>query len=143
MLDRDPTTPELTKWIRSLPCFVRLPPGMVDGSGRFVQKSGAYDDVRQFQRFSCPGTGCQAALEYRQSLPALPREKAWFGVYITDLSRGGCGLLHSEPLYPGEQMRLRLVTGGLHGIEVMWCRQLDERCFAVGMQFVEIKAAAS
>jgi len=82
------------------------------------------------------GAGRRAALEYRQSLPTLPRNPAWFGVYMNDLSHQGCGFFHGEQLYPGERMRLVLPTGTDLPIEVTWCRRIDESCFAVGARFV-------
>jgi hypothetical protein len=82
------------------------------------------------------GAGRRAALEYRQSLPGLPRNPGWFGVYMNDLSRKGCGFFHGEQLYPGERTRLVLPTGTDLPIEVRWCRRIDENCFQVGTQFV-------
>jgi hypothetical protein len=82
------------------------------------------------------GAGRRAALEYRQSLPALPRNPGWFGVYMNSLSRKGCGFFHGEQLYPGERMRLVLLTGTDLPIEVRWCRRIDENCFEIGARFV-------
>ena len=74
-----------------------------------------------------PGSPC---------LPALPRKKGWHGVHLVDLSRGGCSFLHHEPLYPGERMRMILMTGLRPGMEVVWCRRLQGDCFFIGAQFI-------
>ena len=53
---------------------------------------------------------------------------------MTNVSRDGIGLLHSEPLYPRENMRLLLLNGQLATIEIVNCRRLGPRCFEVGAQ---------
>ena len=85
----------------------------------------------------CRGEKHRAALEIRQSLPALPRETAWHSVYTSDFSKQGCGFLHSAILYPGERLRMILLTGVERAIEVAWCRRLDKNCYAIGAVFVE------
>jgi hypothetical protein len=77
-----------------------------------------------------------AALEHRQSLPALPRADTRHVVYTKDVSRGGIGFLHSEPLFPMEQFRLALPDGKSRTIEVVRCRRIQQRCFEIGAVFV-------
>jgi hypothetical protein len=141
MLDRGDQGRDLVPWIHSLPCEVVLPLKLRD---RF-EKTGAGPsmpgDARVSCRVSCRGKIHRAALEYAQTFPVLPRLPAWHGVLTTDLSRHGCGFLHSEPLYPGERMQLVLLTGLRRTIEIAWCRRLDERCFAVGAKFIESTAS--
>jgi hypothetical protein len=126
----------LIGWIQSLPCRARAPEGWLDDATRAERAAAAYDDARRFPRFFCRGQAARAALEYQQSLPALPRKKGWHGVNLVDLSRGGCSFLHHEPLYPGEQMRMILMTSLRPGMEVVWCRRLQADCFFVGVKFI-------
>jgi hypothetical protein len=79
-------------------------------------------------------------LEHRQTFPSLPRDHAWFAVYLTDVGRGGVGLLHGEPLYPKERLRVVLLDGSLRRIEVVRCERVVERCFSIGARFVEEQA---
>lgn len=126
---------EVARLIFSLPCHVKLPKGIRD---RF-EKAGLVQTIepeaRRFPRAHCLGTSQRAALEYRQTFPALPRENVWFGVYVIDISRGGCRFLHCQLLYPGEQLRLVPLTGVGQIIEVKWCRRIDEQCFEAGGQY--------
>ncbi len=92
---------------------------------------------RRFPRRRCRGTTSLVALEHRQTFPALPRAHAWFAVYVTNVGRGGLGLLHGEPLYPKERLRVVLADGKLRRIEVVRCERLDERCFSIGARFVD------
>ena len=141
MLDVDSRQEDVARWICSLPCRVQLPQKLRDE----LEKSGAAavpgDDVRRHRRVHCRGEKRRAALEVRQSLPALSRETAWQSVYTSDFSRQGCGFLHSAVLYPGERMRLILLTGVERAIEVVWCRRLDKNCYLVGAQFIETQPA--
>ena len=79
----------LIGWIQSLPCRARAPEGWLDDANARRRAAAAYDDARRFPRFFCRGQAARAALEYQQSLPALPRKKGWHGVNLVDLSRGG------------------------------------------------------
>jgi hypothetical protein len=69
-------------------------------------------------------------------LPGLPRANAWLAAYLTDIGRGGVGLLHGEPLYPKERMRILLRDGSLRQIEIVRCQRVDERCYCIGARFV-------
>lgn len=136
MLDRNDQARDIAEWILSLPCYVRLPLQLQQD----FEKTGATppipDDLRAGGRIYCRGKGHRAALECRQSLPALPRETRWCGVYTTNFSRTGCGFLHGEILYPGERMRLVLLTGVPRMVEVVRCRRLADECFEVGVRFI-------
>ncbi len=143
MLDVSGRQDDIARWICSLPCHVRLPPKLRDE----LEKTGAGpvpgDDVRRHRRVHCRGENRRAALELRQSFPALPRETAWHSVYTSDFCRQGCGFLHSTILYPGERLRLILLTGVERAIEVAWCRRLDKNCYAIGAQFVDTDSPAT
>jgi len=99
--------------------------------------SAVSDDVRSTVRIHCRGKTLRAALELRQNYPAIPRETDWQAVYTVNISKKGCGFLHSQVLYPGEQFAMILWTGLRRTIEVAWCRRLDRNCFEVGSRFVD------
>jgi hypothetical protein len=92
---------------------------------------------RRFPRVRCRDFGNLVGLEYGTTLPSLPRAQAWFGAYITDMGRTGIGMLHGEPLYPRERMRVLLRDGKVRQIEVVRCERIDECCFSIGARFVE------
>jgi hypothetical protein len=136
MLDRHFATAPTVAEIERLPCFVELPAALeaaFESQGPTASLPGC---KRRFPRFRCRGKNKRVALEYRQSLPGLPRGQVWFAAYITDISRGGVGLLHSEPLYPKERFRIVLLDGSLRQIEIVRCQRLDEYCYALGACFV-------
>jgi hypothetical protein len=143
MLDEASRRRDMTQWIGSLPCHIQIPPRLRDDFEKTGPMPVPDDDLRRHRRVFCRGTKYQAALELQQSLPALPRKTEWRGVYTNDVSRTGCGFLHSEAIYPGERMRLVLASGIKRLIEAAWCRRLDKNCFLIGAQFVETDAAAS
>ncbi len=143
MLDVGSRPGEIAEWIYALPCHVQLPQKLRDD----FEKTGAAvvppDNVRRHLRMYCRGEKHRAALEIRQTLPALTRETAWQNVYTGDFSKQGCSFLHSANLYPGERLRLILLTGVQRTIEVAWCRRLDRNCYAIGGQFVESEPASA
>jgi hypothetical protein len=68
-------------------------------------------------------------------LPHKPRPDAWYKVYTSDVSRMGFSFLHSEQLFPREQLEL-VISGSLHYIgEVRRCRRVNPQCYLVGAQF--------
>ena len=141
MLDVGSRQDDIARWICSLPCHVQLPQKLRDE----FEKSGAApvpsDDVRRHRRIYCRGEKHRAALGLRRSLPALARETAWQGVYTGDFSKQGCSFLHATILYPGERLRLILLTGATRTIEVAWCRRLDKNCYSIGGRFIETESA--
>jgi hypothetical protein len=136
MLDVGDRQKEIARWIYALPLRVQLPPALREDFERSGALAVPADDVRAHGRVLCRGERHRAALGLRQSLPALPREIAWHGVYTNDFSKLGCSLFHSETLYPGERLSLILLTGIEKSIEVAWCRRLDTNCYAIGAQFI-------
>jgi hypothetical protein len=140
MLDNSGRQGDIARWIYSLPCLAQIPQKLRED----FEKTGATpvpgDDVRRYRRMYCRGEKHRAALEVRQSLPKLAREAAWYGVYTNDFSKLGCGFLHSAALYPGERLRVILLTGVERTIEVEWCRRLDKNCYAIGSQFIDAVA---
>lgn len=135
------TTADLAVWILALPCEVRIPAELRDDLEKSGMAPTTYDDVRRYPRLLCGGPTQRGALEYRQTFPALVRQEGAAGVYIQDVSRGGCRFLHSELIYPGERLGIVLPAGLRRTIEVIWCRRLAERCFSVGARFAEPASA--
>jgi hypothetical protein len=115
-----------------LRCELELPSSWSDFFDRRGAMPARLEENRRFPRSYLRGV---AALEYRQSLPALPRAEARHAVYTKDVSRAGIGFLHSEPLYPMEQMKLALPDGKSLIVEVVRCRRIQPRCFEIGAVF--------
>jgi hypothetical protein len=86
------------------------------------------DNRRRFVRFFFP---TQAILELGQSLPTIDRRHAMHQVLTKDLSRDGICFLHSEQLFPHEQLVLWLPVGK-KCFEVARCRRLNGRCYEIG-----------
>jgi hypothetical protein len=140
MLDSSDQGQEVTAWIHSLPCTVMVPAKLLDDFEKSGPVPTVIDEMRCSVRFYCRGKNHRAALEVRQNYPAVPRQNEWRAVYATNISKRGCGILHSEPLYPGERFGLVLLTGARRSIEVAWCRRVDKNCFEVGSRFVDSAA---
>jgi len=137
MLDCHAETVPTVAEIERLPCTVILPAIWEDDfdlQGPPLSFAGCR---RRFPRFRCRGKDIRIALEYRQTLPGLPREHTWFAVYFCDLGRGGIGLLHGDSLYPKERLRVVLLDGSLRQIEIVRCARMDEHCYSIGARFVE------
>jgi hypothetical protein len=142
MLDSDAERVPTVAQLGQLPCLVRLPSVLeneFDLRGISPSLPGCN---RRFPRRRCRGKGSIVALEYCQTLPRLPRTKAWFAVYLTDLGRGGIGLLHGELLYPKERFRIMLPDGTQRRIQIVRCERIDDRCYGIGACFVEPQPAA-
>jgi len=135
MLDRHHPEQGVAGWIESLPCHIQFPPNLRANFERTGPSQTVADDIRSSVRIHCCGSTHRAALLFRQSLPAFPREAGWHSVYTTNISKHGCGFFHSAIVYPSEQFAFVLLTGIERWVEVMWCRRIDTHCFAVGTQF--------
>jgi len=115
---------------------VQLPPELEDNFDRTGQVPSLPDDGRQFPRLYLRGKQHCAAIEYKQTLPCVPRRPGWHKVYTVDISKGGIAILHSEQLFPGERMQVLFTTGDRMMIEVKWCRRVAEKCFWAGTRFL-------
>jgi hypothetical protein len=122
-----------TPSIDELPCLVNLPAGWLDQYGH--DRAPQENDQRRFPRVGCGASQAKAALEYRTTLPAKPRDAVAWAVYPVSISRGGIAFLHSEPLYPRESFQIRFPDGRSCNIEITRCRRVGDRCFEVGAQF--------
>ncbi len=141
MLDRSDVL-ILAEKINALPCHVKLTEALRNGLERTGPMPSGPDDGRRSPRHYYRGSKRRAAVEYRGSLPALPRAKAWFNVYLGNVARQGIGFLHHEPLFPLERMRVILPIGAMHEIEVKWCRRLGDSCYEIGARLAAELSAA-
>lgn len=89
-------------------------------------------DVRQFPRRHLVA---QAIIEYRDGLPAHPRQPQRHSVIVADLSRRGLRFLHSEQFFPGELAIIQIAAGKQMCIEVARCRKIADACYEVGAKF--------
>jgi hypothetical protein len=136
MLDCHPESAPPVDEINQLPCSAVLPAAWEDG----IELRGTAPSFpgckRRFPRVRCRGERIRVAVELRQTLPGLPRPRAWVAVYLTDIGRGGVGLLHGEPLYPKELLQILLANGTVRTIEIIRCSRHDKHCFSIGARFV-------
>jgi hypothetical protein len=136
VLDFDAETVPTLDQIAELPCSVVLPPSWADDFGQQGISPSLPGCKRRFPRMRCRSKDSLIAVEHRQTLPRLPRVHAWVAAYVVNVGRGGVGLLHGEPLYPKELLRIILSDGRPRSIEVVRCDRLDERCYGIGARFV-------
>ncbi len=128
--------------ITRLQCEINFP----DSWDEFLNQSGLVGgtakEKRHFPRWK---NRTLAGLLYRETFPVIPRTKQWHAVYLKDVSRGGAALIHSEQLYPLEQMRLLFIDEVstkllddyfLRTVEVVWCRQVQTKCYEVAIRFL-------
>lgn len=131
---------DVSRWILSLPCEVNLPANCATEAA--AHRTYCVDDRRRFARIVCRVPQIGAALQYATTFPSLPRPSAWHRVFLADVSRGGCGFLHSEPLYPGERMEILFAAGAQNSIEIVRCVRVDDRRFRIGAIFMLPSACA-
>jgi hypothetical protein len=94
--------------------------------------SGSPADVRRYPRYATQGWG---ALQYQPTFPSLTRAPELHAVLLVNLSRGGLAFLHSEQLFPREQLRVTLPDGTSRTVLVTRCHWLGPSCFMVGGEF--------
>lgn len=102
MLEHDDRKHTAAELIGSFPCLVELPDDLRNNFEKHGVMPFNENDRRRYPRVLCRSKRNRAGLEYRTTIPQLPRETLWHSVYVTNVSRDGIGLLHSEPLYPRE-----------------------------------------
>jgi hypothetical protein len=118
--------------IASIPCEVQLPADWQRSSQDNTLFACRPEDNRRFPR---RGLTAMAALQYRQTLPVLQRPNRWHRIYLVNLSRGGLAFLHSEQLFPREQMHVLFPGGEDRLVEVARCRRINDKCFEIGVSF--------
>jgi hypothetical protein len=132
MLEHDDRRQGFATLIESIPCRVQLPPEERANFEKHGAAPVAQDERRRYQRVYYRSYTNRAGLQYQSTLPSLPREPVWHNVYIANVSRDGLAFLHSEPLYPREQMRMLLLNGQMLSAEVVDCRRMGPCCFEIG-----------
>ena len=124
-------------------CDIMIPQSMSDFFDTDKSHAIMADERRRYKRWTFRNL---AVLEHRQSLNDLKRSPSWYRIYTKDISISGIAFLHSEQLFPLEQMRIILPKESVkplfkdHNtkyIEVLRCRKWGERCYEVGAQFVD------
>ena len=135
--------PMLDGLVRHLRCEITIPPCL---SGFFEKKEShvvVADEKRRYKRWNFRNFG---GMECRQSLKGLKRMSSWHRIYIKDISIEGLAFLHSEQLFPLEQMRIILpkktieqifISRNNNIVEVMRCHKWGEQCYEIGAQFVD------
>jgi len=102
----------------------------------FLSKSGHVPAVLENRRrFARIYYRTPAALLIKTSLPAISRPTAAAPIYVTDIARGGIGLLVDQVFYPEERLTLHIPKLGLKQVLVRRCRRLGERCYELGAEF--------
>lgn len=134
MLELSDQAEELVKTVGPLKCAVELPAEWQDYFERTGQVPGRYQERRRHPRYYY--RVC-AALQHRQTFPALNRPTEWYQVYANDVSRGGLSFMHGEQLFPRERMPIVLPRLGMSTIEIVWCLRVKRHCFHVGARFLE------
>jgi hypothetical protein len=86
------------------------------------------DDRRQFVRHRFTRRG---VLECKETCSSIPRKYTIAQVVTSDVSRSGIAFLHSEQLYPGEEVSLWLPIGKRTYI-VQRCVEHNDNCFEIG-----------
>ncbi|HZZ29290.1 MAG TPA: hypothetical protein VFE46_14930 [Pirellulales bacterium] len=132
MLEHDDRRESFAALIDSFPCQVQLPPEERANFEKRGTTPAANDERRRYQRVHCRSFQNRAGLQYQSALPSLQREASWHNVYIANVSRDGIAFLHSEQLYPREQMRMLLRSGQMLSVEVVDCRRMGPACFEIG-----------
>lgn len=135
MLDGNGNEQSAARLIASLPCHVQIPAQLRDGFETSGSAPVSPDCRRQFARLRCRSTSNRAGVQCQRTFPSLNRGDTWRGVYLADISRTGLQIIHSEQLYPGENVRVIAMTGAVLEVEVVRCRRLGEACFSIGARF--------
>jgi hypothetical protein len=127
----------------NLRCEIVIPSSLGDFFYEKQSQAVVADDRRRYKRWNFRNVG---ALETPQTFDDLERLPCWQRIYVKDISLGGMAFLHSEQLYPLEQMRILLPERTLEPLlqgrkkriaEVVRCRKWGDRCFEIGVKFLE------
>ncbi len=122
-----------------LPCDIVFPPSMANYFGE--EERLTLDGRRKMARlvFHEPG-----GLEYPEN-SMYNRSPGWQRIYMKDVSLCGVAFIHSEQLFPKENLRLiipspKSIRFGkirqLVHIEVVRCNRLDQKCYDIGAKLV-------
>lgn len=134
MLPGDDQLQKLINVVGPLKFAVELPTTPDEYFSTSGATSSVHDEQRRYMRSHLRVT---AGLQYRRSLPSLSRDAAWYKVVMRDISRGGISFLHSEQLFPTEQLMLVMPDCKPRCIEVTRCRRINDTCYEVGANFIK------
>lgn len=109
----------------------------IESDNEFFAKAGPlpahWDDGRRHPRFYYRSR-MQALIYPAKDGPSAPPTAC---VMLTrDLSRGGINVLHTEQLFPGQRIDIKLADGVARSVRISWCRRIANRCYSAGGQFV-------
>ena len=133
----------LAEAVTKLECEIELPESWSDFFNVSGMTGSSPSEKRRAPRWK---NRALAGLEYRSTFPVLPRNEAWHPIYIKDLSRVGAAFVHSEQLYPLEQLQILFIDDRsaqllqndcLRTVEIVWCKRIQGKCFEVGCRFIE------
>jgi hypothetical protein len=129
MLDKKSDVPGLTQLLLSCQDKLVIPAEL----GSKLAETGVVPsrpgDGRRHPRFRLR---LKAAIQYRPTLKAIPRKEERHAVRVLDISCGGIGFLHSEQLFPCEQLLITLRDGSTKSVEVACCHRLGPGCYHIG-----------
>ena len=135
----DDYTRSLNRLVEICECDVDIPSEWRDRLKRRGVIQPVPDDRRQYVRHRF---NSQAVLEYDETFSSLPRDRTIARVVTCDVSRSGLAFLHSEQLFPGEQVTLWLPIGKRSYV-VAWCVEHNDKCFVVGVAVADNEREAS
>lgn len=121
--------PAFLNILGKLPFKVQVPRSKLDE----LKKSGpclpCMSDQRQHVRFRHLQKGI---LGYRQTFATIDRLHELHQVLITNISKTGIGVYHSEQLFPHEKLFLWTEEQGILQVNVARCRRVNQCCFEIG-----------
>ncbi len=127
MLDID-YSEQLERITSSINWSIQLPDRLKDFFAVSGDSGTVYSDDRKQVRIRAR-TPCIGYFE--KSIPAVSRSNKPRPIYTSDFSRGGCGFIAPEQIYPTEHLRLILPKFWIQ-VEVVRCRKLGPNCFEAG-----------
>lgn len=126
-----------TSVIDSMPCKVQLPEKLKETFEQRGPTPTMPSDQRHFVRVRCRSLGHRAGMQSLPTYDSLQRDESWQAVYLADFSKEGVQFIHGEQVFPGENVRLFLLTGNLLTVEAVRCRRLGEHCYSVGAKIIK------
>jgi PilZ domain-containing protein len=129
----DDYTKCLNKLLETCECDLAVPSEWQDQLARQGVIESIPGDRRKYIRHHFND---RAVLEYAETFTSIPRVHTIANVVTRDISLGGIAFLHSEQLFPGEQVSLWLSIGKRFYV-VERCLQHDDHCFEIGAAVAE------
>jgi hypothetical protein len=130
--------------IAQLKCEIEFPDSW---SGFFSESGLARGESHEKRLFPRWKNRTLAGLLCSKTFSVITRPDRCHPIYLRDVSCGGAAFIHSEQLFPLEQMRLLFIdevssrllqNNNLREGEVTWCRYVQRKCYEVGVRFVDV-----